>query len=138
MSDEDEILPLLDRRAPIIERLRNRRDGEGFLSQNSSEVNDNLAEEIGKKVAENAKGGKVPEPEFLESFANNLATELDVNTSRINEDVVDTFARLFAFRVDDIVEAEVVEESSEDNEVEEEIDDDESSDEEDDEPEFVT
>lgn len=104
------ILPILNRRAPLLERLRNR---------TAQKVND-IANEIGRKVAQSALTSGRANEEFIESFRQGVADELDVQSEQISDTAVTRFTNLFMMDIDDLVIIEE-QEQEEEEEIEEEV-----------------
>jgi len=82
MSESEGVFPLLDRRAPVIERIRQRNAGDE-------------GEGLGKMTARLQSADSVAEAEaevarFTESFTQTLADELGVEESDVSDDSVES------------------------------------------------
>lgn len=103
-GDTEPILPILDRKAPLLERIRERR-------QNSSD----LGEVVGRRVAElSLEEDEESKAEFGEqirsSFRRGLSDKLGVPEESINEQLLNEFSAMFvALDETDIVDEETIE-----------------------------
>lgn len=81
-QSEDPILPIIDRRAPILERIRNRNDESKNLAQN-------LGELVGKAVKTDSEVEiEETRESFTDGFSSALADELGVSPDDVNIEFV--------------------------------------------------
>jgi len=105
MSAEEPILPIIDRRAPILERIRNRNDGNRNVAQN-------LGELVGRAVKTDSEVEiEETRDSFTNGFAESLAEELGVSLDEIDEEFVDNITS----GVLDVNEGDVLTESAIEN-----------------------
>lgn len=108
---DDKIFPLVDRRAPLLDRIRG--DGE-----KASSVSEELGRRVGKFFKNDDEDIEAEElARSAEDFRRGLADELDVDEERITNEALDKFSELLTF--DDLVE-DVTDEDDEEEEEEEE------------------
>lgn len=104
VGSDNPILPILDRRAPILERIR---DGKG---------EDNVAQNLGELVGRVIKTDSEIEVEqtrqdFADGFTNSLADELGVQAPDINTEFVNGLANdLTNVTEDDVLNPQIIEE----------------------------
>lgn len=87
-EDEDsKILPLIDRRAPILDRIRKRNGKKGLSFKVGKEVGAGVLDEELFSVEETA--------EIENQFRLGIADELGVNPESINDEIVERFSSVF-------------------------------------------
>lgn len=115
-SRDKPILPVVNRRAPLLSRIRERRNSRG-----------NLGGQVASKITEltlfsTDEERRQEATEIVEDFRTTLSAKLGVPEDAINPDLVEEFGAMFvALEEDDIVLEEVLEDDGEEDvEVEEE------------------
>lgn len=103
----EKIFPILDRRAPVIERIRERRRLRNSVGLSTGrKVGEFMLQEEGEERVLKAQ-------EVASEFREGLSDELGVPSEAINDDLVDDFMALFAvLEEDDVVDMEMVESES--------------------------
>lgn len=125
---EDPILPLTNRRAPLLERIRDRRN-----------KRNNLGAQVASKISElalfSSDEERMEEARTIrENFVSTLSQELGVPEEAINPELADEFTAMFvSLEETDIVIEEVLKDEPEDEEQPAEEGDDEEDDDDEDE-----
>lgn len=96
MSDGN-ILPLVDRRTPLLDRVRDDKDEEG-----------ELAEDVGKEIAgailsDDETDTEKAKEDVKESFRKGMAEKFGISPDAIEEDAADGLAGLLDLKVEDVV-----------------------------------
>jgi len=120
VGQENPIIPILDRRAPILERIRNG-SGEDNVAQNLGELVGRIIKTDSKVEVEQTKGN------FKQGFTESLSNELGVQGADIDPEFVGSMSeRVTNVSEDDVLRAGVIEEldiQTEDLEQEENMND---------------
>lgn len=96
-SEDDNVFPLLDRRTPVLDRIRKRRNSEGMAER--------LGREIGQSIlSDDDERLQRKRTEAVEGFRRGLAETLGVSADDINEDASADVGELIAgLRMEDVL-----------------------------------
>lgn len=99
MSESDRIFPLVDRRAPLLERIRNARNGE------ESKLGVKLGNQVAEMVGADDELREMQTKLVAQDFRKTLAERFDTEPENINDDLVNEVAAMFgALQKDDILD----------------------------------
>lgn len=103
-QSEDNLFPVMDRRTPVLDRIRKRRNSEGMAER--------LGKEIGKSILEEDQTRlQRKRTEAVEGFRRGLADTLGVATDDINEDASADIGELMAgLRMEDVLTNDALQE----------------------------
>lgn len=101
---EDPILPIFDRRAPLLERIRERRNKDNTVANN-------LGELVGRVVKTDSEVEiEQTRLDFLEGFRTSLAEELGVDETDVNGDFIEKMAdEVVNVREQDVLDKDALE-----------------------------
>jgi hypothetical protein len=103
-QSEENVFPIIDRRTPVLDRIRKRRNSEGLA--------ESLGREIGQSIMEDDEMLlQRKRTEAVEGFRRGLAEELGVSTDDINEDASADIGEMIAgLRMEDVLTDEALQE----------------------------
>lgn len=116
-ESDSHIFPLLNRRAPILERIRGNRANDNEVDT-EIEAESEALETLGKVVAKFSLTGEEATEEQKQAFRQGIADGLGIESDEVGEDAVTAFEQLFELEIPDITIAE--EEIGQEDEEEEE------------------
>lgn len=103
-QSEDNILPVIDRRTPVLDRIRKRRNSEGMAERLGREIGQSILEDDDTRLQRKRT-------EAVEGFRRGLADTLGVSTDDINEDASADIGELIAgLRMEDVLTDETLQE----------------------------
>lgn len=103
-QSEENLFPVMDRRTPVLDRIRKRRNSEGMAER--------LGREIGKSILEDDQTRlQRKRTEAVEGFRRGLADTLGVSSDDINENASADIGELIAgLRMEDVLTDEALQE----------------------------